>query len=272
MSASVQTPDSANASPPLWRKRGSVLGVPIDSITWSVATEVICDWAKRFDSRYVCVCNVHSVVTATQDGEFAKVVRESDLATPDGTPVAWTLRFKGFADQQRINGPDLMWHLCKLAADSGIRIGLFGSSESTLQALTQALLDQFPAIEVAYCYSPPFRVLTAGEDEAIVAGVNQARIGLLFVGLGCPKQEKWMAAHRKRVQAVMLGVGAAFDYHAGNTQRAPLWMQRNGLEWLHRLLSEPRRLWRRYFFTNSVFLLKTFLGLFRGLFGRGRSD
>lgn len=238
------------------RQRGDVIGVPIDALDWERATGLICGWATGRESRYVCICNVHSVVTATQDAEFARVVRESDMATPDGAPVAWTLRRRGFTRQERINGPDLMWRLCDCAEKAGIAVGLFGSTESTLAALCVVIEREFPALRVAYRHSPPFRQLTAEEDDELVMNINRSGAGLLFVGLGCPKQEKWMAGHRNRINAVMLGVGAAFDYHAGTTPRAPLWMQRNGLEWLHRLCSEPRRLWRRYLATNSVFIFR----------------
>ncbi len=260
-------------SPSRLRRRGDVIGVPIDALDWNDATALVCGWAKNMESRYVCICNVHSVVTATQDAEFASVVRQADLATPDGAPVAWTLRRKGFAGQERINGPDLMWRLCRCAEDAGIAVGLFGSTEPTLEALCAVIEREFPGLRVAYRHSPPFRQLSGEEDERLVMDINRSGIGLLFVGLGCPKQEKWMARHRDRINAVMLGVGAAFDYHAGTTPRAPLWMQRNGLEWLHRLLSEPRRLWRRYLVTNSIFLWRTWLDLLQAQANRrGKAD
>ena len=239
------------------RQRALVLGVPIDAGTWSAAQAALIDWARARASRYVCICNVHSVVTATKDPAYAVVVANADMATPDGAPVAWTMRRKGFPAQERINGPDLMWRLCGVAQAQGISVGLFGSVESTLGLLEIALRQEFPSLQIVYRCSPPFRPLSGQEDEAICSEINTSGAGLLFVGLGCPKQEMWMAAHRGRVNAVMLGVGAAFDYLAGTTPRAPAWMRSNGLEWLHRLLSEPQRLWRRYFLTNSAFILKT---------------
>lgn len=244
-------------SQPEPRKRGHVIGIPIDAISWAGARRLLMAWATARESRYVCICNVHSVVSATQDAAFRQVVEHADLATPDGAPVAWTLRRKGFADQLRINGPDLMWHLCADAEAQGVSVGLFGSSPETLSLLTAALSAAFPALQIRYCVSPPFRRLSVEEDETICRDINASGVGLLFVGLGCPKQEAWIAAHRGRVQAVMLGVGAAFDYHAGTISRAPGWMRSSGLEWLHRLCSEPRRLWRRYLGTNSLFIAKT---------------
>jgi N-acetylglucosaminyldiphosphoundecaprenol N-acetyl-beta-D-mannosaminyltransferase len=224
------------------------------------------------------------VVTASQDVEFGRVVREADMATPDGAPVAWMMRKLGYAGQQRINGPDLMWKYCELVsgldsrlrgndetmdsrlhADNGIRdshlhgndsgVFLFGSTEDTLLILKEKLLASFPGLKIAGAISPPFRTLTTDEDDAHVAQINASGAGIVWVSLGCPKQELWMAAHRGRINAVMVGVGAAFDYHAGTIIRAPKWMQDNGLEWLHRLASEPGRLWKRYLVTNTLFIL-----------------
>jgi N-acetylglucosaminyldiphosphoundecaprenol N-acetyl-beta-D-mannosaminyltransferase len=150
-----------------------------------------------------------------------------------------------------------MWRLCEDAERRDIKVGLFGSTPETLEQLRGSMIKAFPKLNIAYCVSPPFRKLAPDEDDEICKSINTSSTGLLFVGLGCPKQEKWMAAHRGRVRAVMIGVGAAFDYHAGIVPRAPVWMQANGLEWLYRLVSEPRRLWRRYFVTNSLFIVKT---------------
>lgn len=246
------------------RLRLPVVGAPIDAVSWQKAKAVLLDWAAAGQSRYVCICNVHVVVSARSDPEFGRAVAEADMATPDGAPVAWTLRRKGVPDQQRVNGPDLMWHLCSEAQARGIKVGLYGSTDATLSQLLDVMRKAFPSLDIAYVCSPPFRPLTADEDQTICDAINRSGAGFLFVGLGCPKQEKWMAVHRGRVNAVMIGVGAAFDYHAGTIRRAPLWMQRNGLEWLHRLLSEPRRLWKRYFHTNSVFILLTLKEFFTG--------
>lgn len=232
-----------------------VLSVPINVIAWDEALTQLSTWAARHESRYVCICNVHSVVTASQDAEFGRVVNEADMATPDGAPVAWMLRRLGYAGQQRINGPDLMWRFCEQAQARADPIFLFGSSEEVLSALLVKLKAAFPSLKIAGAISPPFSELTPEDDATIVAQINASGAGLVFVSLGCPKQELWMAAHRGRIRAVMIGVGAAFDYHAGTLNRAPKWMQDCGLEWLHRLLSEPRRLWKRYLVTNTLFVL-----------------
>ena len=237
------------------RQRQYVIGVPIDSVSWDDALSKIFSWAVKRESKYVCICNVHSVVTAGQDPVFGQIIDEADMATPDGAPVAWMLKRLGFANQQRINGPDLMWKYCALAASRGEAIFLYGGTPETLTLLQARLLVEFPGLKVAGIYSPPFRTLTVEEDHAVVEMMNASGAGTVWVSLGCPKQEKWMAAHRGRVHAVMIGVGAAFNYHAGTIKRAPVWMQNAGLEWLHRLASDPRRLWKRYFVTNSIFIV-----------------
>jgi N-acetylglucosaminyldiphosphoundecaprenol N-acetyl-beta-D-mannosaminyltransferase len=232
-----------------------VLGVPIDVIDWATATARIRLWAAAFESRYVCICNAHSVVTASDDPIFSAAVSLADMATPDGAPVAWVMRKLGFSGQQRINGPDLMWKYCASVEQFGESIYLYGSTRHTLDLLQQRLVREFPRLRIAGAESPPFRSPTAQEDAATVERINASGAGTVWVSLGCPKQELWMGSHRGRINAVMVGVGAAFDYHAGTIRRAPLWMQETGLEWLHRLWSEPRRLWRRYLVTNTRFIL-----------------
>jgi N-acetylglucosaminyldiphosphoundecaprenol N-acetyl-beta-D-mannosaminyltransferase len=239
-----------------------VLHTPIDVLTWVTAIGRIQHWAALRESRYVCICNVHSVVTATQDTFFQKVLYAADMATADGAPIAWMLRHRGFLQQQRINGPDLMWRYCEEAARRGESIYLYGSSPETLNALQDRLIKTFPRLKIAGAVSPPFRPLTDEEDQAEVARINNSGAGTVWVSLGCPKQEKWMASHKGRVNAVMIGVGAAFDYHAGTITRAPLWMQKAGLEWLVRLIHEPRRLWKRYLITNTLFIWFTLHQLF----------
>jgi N-acetylglucosaminyldiphosphoundecaprenol N-acetyl-beta-D-mannosaminyltransferase len=238
------------------REGAEVLDVFIDALTWNVALSRIAAWARERESRYVCNCNVHSLIEASQDASFRNVLNQADMATPDGMPLAWMLRHLGFARQQRIAGPDLMWKYCERAEESGDSIYLFGSTVKTLSLLSEHLLAAFPALRISGLYSPPFYPPSEEEDAKIVASMNGSGAGVVFVGLGCPKQEKWMAAHRGRVKAVMIGVGAAFDYHAVNVKRAPRWMQRNGLEWLYRLRSEPRRLWKRYLVTNAIFIYR----------------
>ena len=233
-----------------------VLGAPIDVVTAAQAVQRIKIWADAGQSRVVCICNAHSVVTTTTDMPFCAAVATADMATPDGAAVAWMLRKLGARQQQRVCGPDLMLDYCAQAAQHGDAIYLYGSTQATLDALQKQLLARWPSLRIAGAESPPFRALTQSEDDAAVARINASGAGTVWVSLGCPKQELWMAAHHGRIHAVMVGVGAAFDFHAGTITRAPLWMREHGLEWLHRLASEPRRLWRRYLVTNSIFMLR----------------
>ncbi|MFL9710290.1 WecB/TagA/CpsF family glycosyltransferase [Methylobacillus sp. Pita1] len=245
------------------RKTVKVLAADIDVITWQQAISRISSWATIHQSAYVCICNVHSVVSVTQSREFEDIVNQADMATPDGAPVAWMIRKQGYGHQERINGPDLMWKYCAHAEATSESIFLYGGTQTTLDILKEKLAQHFPQLNIVGMYSPPFRPLSAEEDQSIISQINKSGAGTVWVSLGCPKQEKWMAEHKGKINAVMIGVGAAFDYHAGTILRAPLWMQRNGLEWLHRLCSEPRRLWKRYLVTNSLFVfhvLKNVIG------------
>lgn len=237
------------------RKGTFVLGAFIDTLSWDETTAKIIAWGAAHESRYVCACNVHSVVTTTTDPALKAAVNGADMATPDGAPIAWACRYLGYPTQERINGPDLMWRYLREAERLGQSVYFYGSTESTLSKLRSSLKVSFPALIVVGMMSPMFFDQSSSEDEADIRTINASGANVLFVGLGCPKQEKWMAAHRDRVQAVMIGVGAAFDFHSGSTRRAPVWMQRNGLEWLHRLFREPRRLFKRYLTTNTRFVI-----------------
>ena len=212
-------------------------------------------WANTRTPRVICICNVHSVVTARTDSALRAAINKSDLAIPDGMPLAWLISRRRKLKQERISGADLTVLLCDIAAQGSVKIGFYGSGTEVLKKLELVLRARFPQLQIACMISPPYRALSPAEDAAMVRQLNNSGAGIVFVGLGCPKQEIWMAAHRGQVNAVMIGVGAAFDYLAGTVKRPPVWMQRAGLEWLGRLIAEPRRLWRRYFVTNTVFLL-----------------
>ena len=246
------------------RPGSSVLGVHIDALTWDRAEARIVSWARARESRYVCVCNVHSVMTTRGASQFRQVLNQADLATPDGMPLVWWLRRAGFQNQPRIDGPELMLRLCALAAREDIGVFFYGATEKTLKQLQQRLAKRFPGLRIVGSVSPPFRALTPREDQQVLERIERSGAGMVFVGLGCPKQETWMCERRGRVRAVMLGVGAAFDFHAGLLRRAPRWMQRSGLEWLYRLSCEPRRLWRRYLTTNATFVMQTALDCMKG--------
>lgn len=238
------------------RSGATVLSTFIDAIDWDQALARLATWARLRESRYVCLCNVHSVVTADSDPAFHEVLAGADLALPDGAPVAWVVANSGFEEQQRINGPDLMWRYMKVAEELGQSVFFYGSTQDTLAKLEQSVRKHFPTLRIAGTISPAFGQISAEEDQSHVDAINHSGAHVVFVGLGCPKQEAWMAAHKGRVASVMIGVGAAFDYHAGTLRRAPLWMQNNGMEWLYRLACEPRRLFKRYLMTNSVFVWK----------------
>ena len=233
----------------------AVLGAHITALGWRETLDVLRGWAARGESRYVCISNVHMVVTAQQDATLAEAIRMADMATPDGAPVAWMLRRLGFPSQPRISGTELMLAYFNEAAARSEPVFLLGSTPETLDGLVQALRTRLPGLLLSDAYSPPFRALSELEDAALVDRINDSGARTLWVSLGCPKQEKWMLAHRGRVNAVMFGVGAAFDFVAGTKPRAPQWMQTAGLEWLHRLTSEPGRLWQRYLVTNTLFVL-----------------
>jgi N-acetylglucosaminyldiphosphoundecaprenol N-acetyl-beta-D-mannosaminyltransferase len=182
-----------------------------------------------------------------EEVDFRETLAQADLVTPDGMPLVWLLRRQGFPAQERVCGPDMTIHLCRAAAEQGLKVGFYGGKPDVLEALVLRLRQQFPALLVAYAFSPPFRPMEGGEDQVQVDTIRAAGVQLLFVGLGCPKQERWIAAHKPSIRAVMLGVGAAFDFHAGAIKRAPSWIQRLGMEWLYRMGAEPRRLAKRAF-------------------------
>lgn len=240
--------------------RVALMGVEVDCTSYEKATAEINNWAEKGESRYVCAANVHMVMEALDSARYREVVNSADLVTPDGMPLVWMLRWMGASKQQRVYGPTLMLWVAEAAAKR-IPVGFYGSTPEVLQRLNNALARRFDGLKVAYRFSPPFRPLAAAEDNQIVDAINQSGTRILFVGLGCPKQEEWMAEHRDRIRAVMLGVGAAFDFHAGTIRQAPAWVQDMGLEWLFRLTMEPRRLWRRYLKHNPRFACQALLQL-----------
>jgi N-acetylglucosaminyldiphosphoundecaprenol N-acetyl-beta-D-mannosaminyltransferase len=219
------------------------------------AQDMVMTWGHARESRYVVLANVHVVVTASTEPAFGAVVSAADMAAPDGSPIAWMLRRLGHAGQEQVPGPDLTWALLGRCEAEKLPVYFYGGSTKTLGLLETRVMATFPNLNVVGFESPPFRPITVPEDAETIERINSSGAGIVFVGLGCPKQEQWMLDHRGRVKAVMLGVGAAFDFHAGTVARAPAWMREHGLEWLHRLASEPRRLWKRYLVTNTLFVL-----------------
>ena len=241
-----------------------VLGARIHAISLEMCVEYMIGWARHGEPRCVVACNVHSLVSARQSERFASVLARADLCVPDGAPVAWRLRQQGFPAQRRVAGPDVMWRCLERAAQTGLPVFFYGGTEETLEALVTRLRQDLPALRIAGTLAPPFRPLTPREDRGVMRTIVRSGARLVFVALGCPRQEAWILSHRGELPGVALAAGAAFDFIAGTQRRAPRWMQRAGLEWLHRLCSEPRRLWRRYVVTNGLFLAWTLGELLRG--------
>ncbi len=229
-------------------------GMRIDAGTYSSSTQLITQWAREARSCYVAIANVHLTMEAYDSADYRALINHSALVTADGMPLVWVLRKRGHRTAERVYGPTLMLHVCEAAAAQGLPIALFGGSPEVLAQLTRTLLARFPKLSIACALSPPFGPISAELDASYCAQLNASGARILFVGLGCPKQERWMAAHQGRLQSVMLGVGAAFNFHAGHIRQAPAWLQRAGLEWAFRLAMEPRRLWRRYLWHNPRFI------------------
>ena len=204
---------------------------------------------------YVCVSNVHMCIEAFESPEFNAIVNGADIVIPDGRPLSWAQTLLGCKNVRQVRGQDIMASLCEVSGGKKLNIGLYGgSSDELLARVQEVLINSYPDITICYSFSPPFRPLTLDEDNQVVDEINQMGVDILFVGIGCPKQERWMAEHKSRLSCVMLGVGAAFDFIAGEKAQAPRWVQAIGMEWLFRLVLEPRRLWRRYLITNPKFV------------------
>jgi N-acetylglucosaminyldiphosphoundecaprenol N-acetyl-beta-D-mannosaminyltransferase len=243
-----------------------VLGMRVDATSYEDASRRVVQWARERRPAYVCVATVHMVMEAFDSGEFQQAVNGADLVTPDGVPLVWALKSLGVRNASRVYGPDLMPHVVEEAARENLPIGLYGGTPESLETFHQVLKARFPEIRVVCQIAPPFRPLTPEEDEAVTREIVASGAQILFVGIGCPKQENWMVEHKERVPAVMVGVGAAFDFLTGRVRQAPGWVQAAGLEWAFRLMIEPRRLWKRYAKHNprfvALFLLQL-LGLRR---------
>jgi N-acetylglucosaminyldiphosphoundecaprenol N-acetyl-beta-D-mannosaminyltransferase len=236
--------------------RVDVLGVGISAISLDGAVAEITRWIDNGEHHYVCVTNVHTVIECQHDEELRRIHNESGLTTPDGMPIVWCAKRAGADGVTRVYGPDLMQALSKSLAQYGSSVFLYGTTARTLELLTARLISDFPGLRIVGTYAPPFRPLTPVEDADVVRMINDSGADVVWVGLGAVKQEYWMAEHIDVLHAhALIGVGAAFDFHAGVVKQAPLWMQRHGLEWFYRLCREPRRLWRRYLRTNPAFVL-----------------
>jgi N-acetylglucosaminyldiphosphoundecaprenol N-acetyl-beta-D-mannosaminyltransferase len=247
--------------------RANILGVGVSAINMDMALSTIENWIARREPHYICVTGVHGVMESQRDEELRRIHNTAGLVTPDGMPLVWLSHLMGFRYVERVYGPDLMLAMCERSTERGYRHFFYGGASGVAEKLVVRLRCRFPELRVAGIDSPPFRPLTLEEDRPIVARINEVRPDIIWVGLSTPKQERWMAAHVGRLSApVLVGVGAAFDFHAGIKKQAPRWMQRNGLEWLFRLAAEPRRLGRRYLINNPWFLWRIMLQALHGEF------
>ncbi len=232
---------------------GRVIGLPVTvGNPASVAREILRRGRERAGGE-VCVANVHMLVEARRDPALRRVLEDAALVVSDGMPVVWRLRRRGFAHAEQVRGPDLTLSLCEQAAAAGLPVYFYGGDRALMAALEAALGARIPALKIAAAEAAPMLPRQPAMDPALVGRIRDSGAGLVLVGLGCPKQEFWMHAHRPHLDAALVGVGQAFGIIAGQVPEAPAWMRRVGLEWLFRLGSEPRRLWRRYLVTNTLF-------------------
>ncbi len=236
--------------------RVNILGVSINAMTMSQAIAQIKSWIDHQAQEYVCVCPVHTIMECQRSEVMRQVVNEAGMATPDGMPLVWLGRLKSNNEVSRVYGPDLMLTLCEESVQYGYKHYFYGGAEGVPELLVAKLQEKFPGLKVAGSYSPPFRKLTSDEILDITQTINETAPDIIWVGLGTPKQDLWMNQNRDKLTAsVLIGVGAAFDFHTERIPQAPRWMQQNGLEWFFRLYQEPRRLWYRYLVYNPLFVL-----------------
>jgi N-acetylglucosaminyldiphosphoundecaprenol N-acetyl-beta-D-mannosaminyltransferase len=231
-----------------------IIDISVTALTYNEQISAITKWAKCNLSKVVCIANVHMLIEAHRDSLFGAVLNQADLVTPDGMPLVWMLRLSGAVQQDRVAGVDVLEGLCKQAIENDISVYFIGSQLSILDKLRVRLERNYPELKIAGMAPLPFRPLTDEEDQALIQSLNQSGAGLVFVSLGCPKQEKWMSEHKGKISAVMVGLGGAFPVYAGIHRRAPKFFRQTGLEWLYRLMQEPKRLWKRYATTIPVFL------------------
>ena len=245
--------------------RVNVLGVGISAANLNAAVRWVQNCIESREKTYVCVATVHGVMECQRDPRLMEVYNASGMTTADGMPLVWILRSRGYANQTRVYGPDLMLEICHNSIERAYRHFIYGGAPGVADSLAQSLAGSLDGIRIVGTYSPPFRELTEAEDREIVSEINSSQPDIVWVGLGTPRQERWMSDHIERLNAsILIGVGAAFDFLAGTKAQAPRWMQRSGLEWAFRLATEPRRLWKRYLIYNPWFLYKLGVEAIRG--------
>lgn len=237
----------------------NIMGVNIAAINMEWLLKFTGNYIRELSGDYMCVANVHTTVMASEDDSYKIIQNGGIMAIPDGGPLSVVGRKRGFSHMARTTGPDYMGEIFRISCEKGYRHYFYGATEQTLEKLRNQLTKSYPGLQIVGMYSPPFRNISLEEDAAAVERINQSIPDFVWVGLGAPKQEHWMAAHQGRVKGFMVGVGAGFDYFAGNIERAPVWMQKYNLEWIYRLIQDPRRLFKRYLVTNTKFIWNTVL-------------
>lgn len=237
----------------------NILGVNVDCVDMDTTLNFIKENLKSLRGEYICVSNVHTTVMAYEDAEYRKIQNEGIMVLPDGKPLSVIGKIRGNKNIDRVTGPDLMEEVFLISEIESYSHYFYGSTQETLDKLKKEIKSKYPKLNIVGMYSPPFRNLSEDENEEIINNINKSKPDFVWVGLGAPKQEVWMSKNRKKVEGLMVGVGAGFDYHAKNISRAPIIMQKIGLEWLYRLKQDPKRLFKRYMITNSKFI---YLNLF----------
>jgi N-acetylglucosaminyldiphosphoundecaprenol N-acetyl-beta-D-mannosaminyltransferase len=250
-----------NKSNEIERKRIRVVSLLPDVCSLQKIIAKIADLIEKGNGGYVCFSTVHMVMEAFDNAEFARKVNGADFIVTDGMPLVWMQKLQGAKDAERVRANDLMISLCEYAEKNNLKVGFYGGKQEVVDGILKRAERDFPNLEISYAFSPPFRPLTQAEDAEIVENIKNSETQILFMGLGCPKQENWMAAHRDKFPAIMLGVGASFDFYAGNIRESPELLGKLGLEWLYRLTQEPKRLWKRYVILNPRFMFLAVLQL-----------
>ena len=238
-------------------QKQEVLGVTFTASGKADTARYLMEHLDELRGKYICFSNVHTTVMAHDDATYKNVLNHSAFTMPDGNPIAKKLLEQGFAEAERVAGPDFMDTMFRLSAGTEHTHYFYGSTEETIEKLKKALQEKYPSIKIVGMYSPPFRALSEEEDHQVIRTINDSKADFIWIGLGAPKQEKWMYDHKDKLNGLMFGVGAGFDFHAGTVKRAPILIQKVGLEWLYRLLQDPKRLFKRYVVTNTKFLVYT---------------
>ncbi|HIF00868.1 MAG TPA: glycosyltransferase [Fuerstia sp.] len=240
-----------------WPEKLNIFGVGVTPTTYEEATDLIIEAGRHREQKLVSCYAVHALISFCSEPHLRDVGNDFDLITPDGQPVRWALNLlHGTGLEDRVYGPGLMLHICRQAAAENVPIYLYGGSSEVADTLHQNLEEMLPGLKIAGYESPPFRALTPEENQAVIDQINNSGAGIVFIGLGCPKQDLFAHQHKHSIKAVQVCVGAAFDFHAGMKSTAPAWMQKRGLEWFFRLTQEPKRLWHRYLVTNTSFVVR----------------